>query len=102
MKWRCSDGTVKEIKELSDNHLSNAIKYCKKNGDVNSLKELEAEFKVREQVKTSQPCPWCGHRMRMKYYKYEDPYPDVGFSLPEKWKQLTCSKCGAKGPRINI
>ena len=104
MKWKCSDGTIKELSELSDNHLNNAIKFIKNIGDELVLKELEKEFKRREYVKTFQSCPWCGSIMLMKYYKYEDPYPDVGINFTEKLKQLTCvnKKCGAKGPRIDL
>lgn len=47
-------------------------------------------------------CPWCGNKMRMRKFEYKDPYPDPGFSLPEKWKQLYCSKCKARGPEIPV
>lgn len=102
MKWKCSDGTIKELSELSDAHLNNAIKFMKNIGDQKALKELEQEFERRKDIKMSQPCPWCGNIMRMKHYKYEDPYPDIGINFPEEWKQLTCSKCKATGPRINL
>lgn len=57
MKWKCSDGTVKELSELSDAHLSNAIKFIKNIGDEEILQELNAELKRRQDYKLVQPCP---------------------------------------------
>ena len=48
MKWKCSDGTIKELSELSDAHLNNAIKFIKNIGDEEILQELNAELKRRQ------------------------------------------------------
>lgn len=45
MRWKCRDGTVLEISEMTDRHLANAIAYMRRNASVfqeRSLRRLNA------------------------------------------------------------
>lgn len=100
MKWISKDGIITNVEEMSDLYLKNSIAYLKDKHIIVRLKELEDERERRVNIIAERPCPWCGHKMKMHKFEYEDPYPDVGFSLPDRWKQLVCAKCKAKGPEI--
>lgn len=46
-RWRTSNKTVIDMKEMSDRHLRNAINLCKQYGG-GKLRELQAELQYRE------------------------------------------------------
>jgi len=53
---------------------------------------------INRQKHKINPCPFCKSK-RTTVVELNDPYPDVGFSLPDY--TVECSKCGAHGPIVH-
>lgn len=102
-----SNGVKMRLKDMSDKHLQNAIRYSKDKESQHAYSMLVDEQtkrnlkKVEDYIDTySQPCQYCD--CQMTYQKFDenyDPFPDVGFDIPHYVVQLTCEGCGASGPK---
>lgn len=112
IKWRTMKGEILEFSEMTDLHIENAIKYCEKR-EITSIQDKEnnikslyylKEEKERRRIqkkkdKARKKCPFCKvGTMELVEDEYKDPYPDVGFGLPEYSHYLSCPNCGSKGP----
>lgn len=111
--WKTMDGRVLEFTEMTDSHLENAINYCMKKEGVsvrNSEAIIRSLYYLREEKErrgiqkkkddARQECPFCKNGiMELVESEYNDPYPDVGFGLPEYSHRLICPNCGALGPK---
>jgi ribosomal protein L37AE/L43A len=97
--WKCGDGKTINIKDMTDKHLENTIKYCERvSPDTRILPYLVEERRSRtinEKMKRFETaCQFCEDTMKIQELETDI---DVGWSLPEY--ALVCS-CGAMGPRM--
>lgn len=96
--WKKKDGTLIEIKKMTDDHLRNSIALCRRNGCYRLAEilseELHRRAKLMEQYRLKRnpfyaafSAGWdAGHKAA-----YDDAYPDVGISMTQTkegaWKQ---------------
>ena len=102
--WKCKDGTMMKISDMTDKHLENAINYLyKTKGNYYSMTVLlENERKKRQKNKKMEEwesmscnCQFCGHRMKVgNYHIIEEDFTHTEI-------RLIC-ECGAMGPVIEL
>lgn len=105
MKWKTKDGRFLDIRDMTQNHLLNAVKYCVNRDDYDSAKAACDELNRRSEENFRQkqlPCPFCDSTMIPK--KYVDSPMEIGFCLDKVSYRYTCQECGAtsneiKGPK---
>lgn len=105
--WKCKDGSLLKIEDMTDKHLENSIKYCERTNSIDSLKRLQHEENRRRSLLQKkcldllkQNCQFCGDTMNVKPFKHEshpNDGPGRGWSYTDY--KLVCS-CGATGPII--
>lgn len=97
-KWRCKDGTVVNIVDMTDSHIANAIAYCERKGKsfvaVPLMEEQQRRIDARY-MGIKMECPFCqGTMQRLEYHSDPEEGPGWGWIK----YAFTCKDCGARGP----
>jgi len=104
MKWKTMSGDVLDLKDMTDSHLANALRYeyRKRYHYSRACEHLEEEIRLRHLnnfMNQTLECPFCGKTMKME--EFIERNMEVGFCPDRSRFQFSC-KCGAKSGRIDF